>query len=252
MADHTLLMGVQAALDRRLRNRALDLQSQVAESQMGDRDQREQDMRMKIVQQHNDAAAARAAKAGQYDPRMDIAKLQADQRDAASRRESEQRDAASKRQWEARDQMDERGWSAKEGMAGGKNAADVVRSEGNDTARVKGARIGADAVVRREQMGIDAGKYVKAPHSGGGGHDLSQMTYTELLKLEQKSAESLDKMRAAIAKGDQNVAMFGVPASGIKPEETNTFLNSIRAEIKRRGEGGKTPASETRSRVKNP
>ena len=68
MADHTLLQGVQAALDRRLRNRQLDLQAQVAESQMGDRDAREQDMRWKIIQQHNDLTAKRAADAGKPDP----------------------------------------------------------------------------------------------------------------------------------------------------------------------------------------
>lgn len=68
MADHTLLHGVQAALDRRLRNRALDLQAQGMQMQDEDRDTRERDMQRRIIDQHNLNSAKLAANANKPDP----------------------------------------------------------------------------------------------------------------------------------------------------------------------------------------
>lgn len=188
MADHTLLHGVQAALDRRLRNRQLDLQAQGMQMMDEDRDQRERDMRQRIIEQHNLSAAKLAANANKPDPNAWREGWQA----AITQRELEQ------------ERIRQAGGVEKENTRGGWG---VKKEETKSDAMLDANKGHDDTRVKVEEMGIKAGKYNKAPRGGGGGGSNLTPLDKEIMEREKTIAGLVKSINA----GDWGQASKFVP-----------------------------------------
>lgn len=241
MADHTLLHGVQAALDRRLRNRALDLQAQGMQMQDEDRDTRERDMQRRIIDQHNLNSAKLAANANKPDPnawRMPVEKERTDRAVKVQGLRGDQSEYG----WDARSQMNDDDNATKVDISGKEiGSREKIASEGNASKEKqinntnwsrqkiaegdrKSKELISDRADQTRRAVADVVARARAHLTGGGGSHADQKkllvdaikVHSDLLKSDETTPENIEIVQSVI--NDLNAKLKSNPPATRPPK----------------------------------